>query len=220
MGIPIGLTFLLSYGAFELTLMAASSQGTLSLSVHSILYHTINIWYQLNVGLSVAGTSQVGNSLGSNNPQQARNYALFSLFAATCHGVVTGGVFTLVLQRVWGQIFTSDEAVLSLLAEVMPVVWVYGLWDAVLCAGNGVLLGCGRSTLTLILTIISFGGVGIPSAFLFMPLIHPGLKGLWVAMTCAVFACAFMNCVAIWRTNWEEQALSAKGNSSESKRED
>eukprot|EP00455_Lapot_gusevi_P041930 TRINITY_DN4918_c0_g1_i2.p1 TRINITY_DN4918_c0_g1~~TRINITY_DN4918_c0_g1_i2.p1 ORF type:complete len:486 (-),score=19.64 TRINITY_DN4918_c0_g1_i2:141-1598(-) len=215
MGVPIGVMFMLSYGAFELTLLAANSLGTLSLSVHAILYHTINTWYQLNVGISVAGTTMVGISLGSNEPRQAEKYGWLTVVVAVCHGVLTGGVFTLVLQRVWGQIFTSDDAVLRLFGQVMPVVWLYGLWDAVSCGSNGVLLGCGRSGLPLLFTIISYGGIGVPLAFLFMSMIHPRLVGLWTAMSCAVFSCSLLNCSAIYCSDWQKIALEVQGESQE-----
>lgn len=50
-----------------------------------------------------------------------------------------------------GKAFTNDQAVIDLIATMMPILWLYGTVDAVKAVGMGVLRGSGRPSITVYL---------------------------------------------------------------------
>ena len=92
------------------------------------------------MGLSIAASTRVGNSLGSNLPQVARNVAisaiLLSFILALMHATLLFSV-----KDVWGKLYSNDPVVVGLVAEVLPLVALFQLIDGIGAVNSGILRG-------------------------------------------------------------------------------
>lgn len=178
----------------------ASYLGTNELAAQSILNTTASILFQVPFGVSVAVSTRVGNLLGSQLGKAARISCLVGLIMASVIAVTTGvGLF--VFRKKWGYLFSSDEDVVQLVSDVIPLLSLFEIFDSCGAIVSGILRGCGRQTVGAIVNIPSYYLIGLPAgaALTFNGL---GLYGIWVGMSLAVFLVATIEICLVLLTDW------------------
>ncbi|CAK9202402.1 unnamed protein product [Sphagnum troendelagicum] len=120
-----------------------------------ILIQTTALVYIFPSALSLAVSTRVSNELGANRPGKARTAMLVAL---GCAGVmaILATTFTTTMRHKWGQIFTSNNNILSLTAIAMPIVGLCELGNCPQTTGCGVLRGSARPTIGANINLGSF----------------------------------------------------------------
>ncbi|XP_024177905.1 protein DETOXIFICATION 49 [Rosa chinensis] len=170
-----------------------------------ILIQMTALIYQFPISLNQAVSTRVGNELGADRPKQALMASVVALACAIFTGIVAMS-FMIGMRNVWGGMFTSDQAIISLVASVLPVVGLCELGNCPQTTVCGVLRGCARPTLAAYINFGSFYGVGLPAALMLGFGVELGLLGLWLGLLAAQMVCFGIMVVALLRTDWEEQA--------------
>lgn len=138
-----GLVMILAeYFAFEVLTLAASYLGPQRLAAQSVLGTVAALIYQVPLSLAIAASTRIANLVGAGFPDAARQSAKVTVVVA---GVVGCANMTLlsVGRSVLPVLFTGDEVVRAMVAEVLPVVAAFQLFDAVTSSTNGMLRGLG-----------------------------------------------------------------------------
>jgi MATE family multidrug resistance protein len=118
-------------------------------------------------GIGVAASARVGNLLGARNAHGAARAAN----AAAWLSMLLGGVVLAILmgsRNHFAKIFSDDEGVVRLTADVMPYVALFQIADGLNGSCGGSLRGMGRPHVGAAVNIIS-------SSYCELPL------GLWLA---------------------------------------
>ncbi|WFD29100.1 hypothetical protein MSPP1_000105 [Malassezia sp. CBS 17886] len=188
--------------AWEIVGLVTAALGTTALAAQSVLLITSSITYQLPYGASVAASVRVGNLLGARHPNGAKMASSASLILSYAVGVLNSSVVFLARKH-WGFLFSSDPVVVSMVADVLPILALFQCADCVVGIAGGILRGCGRQGLSAVINLTSYYVIGIPVGLVltFGPL-HLGLAGLWYGLTLALVYGAV---VALWfvrRTDW------------------
>lgn len=90
--------------------------------------------------------SPCADLLGAQKPHLARvTSRLTIVFAIVCSGI--NSILLLLLRNVWGTFFSSEPEIIALVANVLPLVAAFQLWDGLSGAMGGVLRGAGKPTL-------------------------------------------------------------------------
>ncbi|CAM6029655.1 unnamed protein product [Sphagnum balticum] len=120
-----------------------------------ILIQTTSLVYIFPSALSLAVSTRVSNELGANRPGKARTAMLVAL---GCAGVVAilATTFTTTMRHKWGQIFTNNNNILSLISIAMPIVGLCELGNCPQTTGCGVLRGSARPTIGANINLGSF----------------------------------------------------------------
>ncbi|KAK9948895.1 hypothetical protein M0R45_004449 [Rubus argutus] len=129
-----------------------------------------------------------GDELGADRPKQALMASVVCIgmfyFHCNCFHVFHGRN-----ANVWGRMFTSDPAIISLVASVLPVVGLCELGNCPQTTVCGVLRGCARPTLAAYINCGSFYGVGLPAALALGFGVKLGLLGMWLGLLAAQLVC-------------------------------
>ncbi|XP_049933920.1 protein DETOXIFICATION 55 isoform X2 [Nymphaea colorata] len=180
-----------------------------TVAVAAIVIQTTSLLYAFPVALSASVSTRVGTELGSRKPSQAHLAALVAMVLAFGISLV-GLVWTIVGRRLWGQAFSTDEEILKLTMQVLPVIGLCELGNCPQTTGCGVLRGSARPNTGARINLISFYLVGSPIALIMAFTFQFGFLGLCYGLLGAQIAAALMAFTVIWNTNWEEEALKAK----------
>ena len=125
----------------------------------------------------------------NHTPQRVSRMAAVLVFTISLALAITIVAF----RSSWARMFTSDEAIVALTAEVLPCIAWYVFFDGM---GSGVLnkilTGMGMVRMPALANFLSFYAVGIPLGVLFAFHLHDervdGVTGLWLGldfgMTC------------------------------------
>lgn len=119
--------------------------------------------------------------------------------------------WTVIFRESWGEIFTPDPLVKSLVASVMPIMGLCELGNCPQTTGCGILRGTARPAVGARINLGSFYFVGTPVAVGLAFCLKVGFSGLWFGLMSAQAACAiWVLYVVMVRTDWEAEARRAQ----------
>mmetsp|Transcript_10873 Transcript_10873/g.15329 ORF Transcript_10873/g.15329 Transcript_10873/m.15329 type:complete len:547 (-) Transcript_10873:199-1839(-) len=130
------------------------------------IYQTINTsCFMFPVGVSIAGSSRIGNKLGSGDPLGAALSAKVSVFTAGVLSATLGIVLYVTDHTLFPRLFSADKDVILEASRTIPFLALYVFADGVQAALNGVIKGCGRQCHMLPVIVIAYWVIGVPLAY-------------------------------------------------------
>jgi MATE family multidrug resistance protein len=181
LGTPGVIMLCSEWWAFEVVALAAGLLGDTVLAAQTVMLNTGSLLYCVPLGLSVASSTKIGNSLGANRPTTARNVAISSYLLALLLASVNCTLLLLVKDQ-WGYLYSSDPDVVLIVSQVLPLAALFQLNDALGAVGAGVLRGAGRQSIGAMVNLCGYYVFGLPLGALFAFYFHWGLLGLWIGM--------------------------------------
>jgi MATE family multidrug resistance protein len=210
LGIPSASMLFVEWGTFEALAVVAGRLGRVSLATHAVLATSAALSFMPFLGVSVAACVRTGSAMGANRPADAKRtlnvaLALGSLVAAV------NVVLILSCRSWWGEVFSTDAAVVDLTARVIPVLALYFVFDGAQCILSGVLRGAALAGSAAGINIVAYVGGILLAVGLSDP--HSsagwGLTGIWCAFVAAVFFASVAMMGMLQCKNWEKLALAA-----------
>ncbi|KAG2439264.1 hypothetical protein HXX76_004625 [Chlamydomonas incerta] len=199
-----------SWGFSIMTLAAGKlpDPGT-AVAAASISFNLYGLLYMVFAAFSTTTSTAVGNALGSGSASAARNAALTSLFAAPAMWMI---VATLLIephsQHALALIFTdgSDPALMGHLRRMLVLVAALELFDGSQVVMTGVIQGAGKQRLGVLVNVVAFYVVAIPTALLLAFRLGWGVEGMYMGMLLgpAIQAVSYVYIIA--RLDWKAEA--------------
>jgi MATE family multidrug resistance protein len=143
LGFPGVLMLCSEWWAFEVVALAAGLLGDKTLAAQTIALNTCSLFFMNQLGLSIAASVRLGNSLGSNLPHSSKRIASTALIMAIMLACFNS-TFIFLIRNVWGYAFTSDEQVVHIVAQVLPLAALFQFNDCLGAVTGGILRGSGR----------------------------------------------------------------------------
>jgi MATE family multidrug resistance protein len=178
LGAPIGIQFELEYGAFGLTGILMGRLGTNQMAGHQVALNLASLTYMVPLGVSAAVAVLVGQAVGRGDAEGARRSARTALAVGATFMVVTGVLF-LTIPRTFASLYTNSEAVLVMAAALLPLAGIFQVFDGIQVVASGVLRGLGDTRSPMVINIIGFWLVGIPTSLYLCFQAGLGARGLW-----------------------------------------
>ena len=153
--------------------------GTVSFAAQNVVGPIISLAYMPSLGLGIAASTAVGQSLGARDPQLAHRYGREASLAATLVSTLVGVVMFLI-PRTLLSAFTTDPAVLD--AAELPVRTVALFMPVVGLATTmpGALRGAGDTRAMLLISLLALWVIRVPLALGLGLLGGFGLTGMWI----------------------------------------
>ncbi|KAL3419783.1 mate efflux family protein [Phlyctema vagabunda] len=198
------------YLAFEVLTLAASYFSTAHLAAQSVLSTITALTFQIPFSISIAASTRVANLIGATLTDAAKTSAKVSYVVA-----VFTGVFNVVLlsslRNVIPQLFTNDEAVIELVAQVLPICAAFQLFDAITANCNGLLRGLGFQEVGGYVNLFCYYIVAMPISFGTAFGLGWGLSGLWCGVAVALGLVAAIEVWVIYNADWQLAVDDAQG---------
>ncbi|XP_059829524.1 multidrug and toxin extrusion protein 1-like isoform X1 [Hypanus sabinus] len=209
LAIPSMLMLCIEWWGYEVGIFLAGLMNEIQLGAQCIIYQILTAVYMIPLGFSVSASVHVGNALGARHPQKAKTLARVGLLCTGSCAAVTCAILSSV-SHVLGYIFTSDKEIILLVADVLPLVIIHQLFDALAAVSSGVLRGAGKQALGAVVNLIGFYLIGFPIGIPIMFAGKLGILGYWIGiLTCTAVQVIFFQAV-IYKLNWNkasDQAL-------------
>jgi MATE family multidrug resistance protein len=189
------------------------------------LYQSINTFcFMFPQGLSVAGSTRVGNLLGAGRATAAAWAAKVSVILAGIVSALIGCMLFLTPHGYFPSLFApnANEADLILqTSRLIPLLSLYVFADGIQSALNGIIKGCGRQVVTMPIVVFAYWIVGLPLAYYLAFIRHDGVMlcedsyfcgdvGLVTGMTVGTWVhMLLLGAVVVGTTNWEAEAKKA-----------
>jgi len=189
LGAPIGIQFELEYGAFGLTGILMGRLGTTQMAGHQVALNLASLTYMVPLGVSAAAAVLVGQAVGRGDEQGTRRHARTALIVGALFMALTGATFLTIPGTLAG-LYTNAPGVLVVAATLLPLAGIFQVFDGIQVVASGVLRGLGDTRSPMIINIIGFWLVGIPSSLFLCFIVGLGAPGLWWGLVLGLAAVA------------------------------
>ncbi|KAJ7484518.1 MATE efflux family protein [Mycena latifolia] len=190
--------------AWELVALAASLLGPVSLATQSILLSSASTTYQAPFALSVAASVRIGNLLGELKSTRAKVAANTAILMALALSLVFSTMF-MVFRKSWAYLFNDDPVVVDLVAQILPLVALFQVFDGTCGVTGGILRAKGKQMTGALLNLSAYYIIGIPFGAWLAFSCDFGLHGLWIGLTLSLVYCAVFGTLLCVRTDWDHE---------------
>ena len=204
LGVPGALSLFIEWGSFEMAAGIAGRMSTAELATHSLYMQTAGMFYMFPLAIANSVSILLGNYIGRQEYQRARELISLGLTADFLIGFISGSLLLLLRQQ-WGLIFSSDADVDRLVDANMAAMFLYSIVDASKCVCLNILRSSGSPMVTVFFNFFACVVVLLPLGYYLGIVRHYGVFGLWIAMSVAWLLCTAVYLALILRTDWEAQ---------------
>jgi len=189
LGAPIGIQFVLEFGAFGTIGILMGWLGTVAMAGHQVALNLASLTFMVPLGISQAAAVRVGQGVGREDASGARRAAGAGLLLGVSVMTLTAVIFLLFPEGL-ALIYTDQAEVVALAALLIPLAGVFQIFDGLQVVSSGVLRGVGDTRSPMIVNLLGFWCLGMPvSAWLgFRTGLGP--MGLWWGLVVGLGAVA------------------------------
>lgn len=197
-GYPISFQMVLESAAFILTSILALSFGTVAGGAMQVSFSIANVAWMITVAIGSASTILLSHIYGARE-----RHALSPTVAATYHlglawGVLMAAVFVIFREPICS-LFTDNGAVIALSAELMLLIAIYQLSDAVQGLSISMLRGIQDVRVIMPIVLCSYLLINIPAGCLLAYTFGLGTHGLVVGLILGLSTAALLTALRLRR---------------------
>lgn len=170
----------LNFGQVFLTAMI-SLLGTVALSAHYLTTQIEGILYMPAYGMSYTATALIGQALGAERKDLARNYMKYICFWSVifielfCIPVACGSHLIMKL-------FSSSSDVVALGTKTLFIAAVTELFFSFFVVSSGIFRGAGDVKFSFLVSLIGMWGMRIGMVWMTIHILHLGIVSVWIVM--------------------------------------
>jgi len=189
LGAPIGLQVQLELLTFTAIALLMGGLGTVQMAAHQVAINLASLTFMVPLGVSSAAAVLVGRAIGAGDAGGARR--------AAAAGLMIGGSFMTLMAalfvgapRLLARAYTSVEEIVFLAAVLIPIAGCFQIFDGLQVVSAGVLRGAGDTRAPLIVNIVGFWCLGLPTSLVLAFRLGFGPQGLWWGLVVGLGAVA------------------------------
>ncbi|HZJ94826.1 MAG TPA: MATE family efflux transporter [Thiopseudomonas sp.] len=165
LGLPIGISIFAEASLFSVIALLIGGLGANVVAGHQVALNFSSLVFMVPYSLAMATTVRVGQALGAERPRDAR----FSAGVAMATGLLCACVsasYMFLLREQIARIYTPDTAVLAVATSLIVYAAIFQFSDAIQVTAAGALRGFQDTRITMLITLFSYWGVGLPIGYI------------------------------------------------------
>lgn len=189
--------------AFEVLTVMAGKFGTAELGAQTLLVTLCSFVYRTPISMGTAVGTEIATRLGEGSAGRAREAANVSLWLGAVFATAAFILF-MALRSYIPWIFTDDEDIIALMADVMPLTAVLTVADAFTGIINGIIRGIGKQAIGAWAQTLACYALGLPCCVFTAFGLGWQLKGLWTGISLAMAVAAVLEGAYLWFLDWQK----------------
>ena len=190
MGAELAVTIALEFSLFAAVTLLMGVLGPETLAAHQTVYQTIYLVFMVPLGMSFAATARVGHALGQQDMAAARRAGYVAIAIAVCFMALATVSLLIFRHQVIGLYLDpanpANDPVVALARPMLLVAALVQVSDGVQRVASGALYGLQDTRLPMILSALTFWGVGVTLGYLLGFPLGLGGVGLWIGQSTGV----------------------------------
>ncbi len=178
LGTPIGFQVQLEIIAFAIIALLMGGFGTLQMAAHQVAINLASLTFMVPLGVGSATAVLVGQAVGAGATGGARRAAASGLLIGASFMSLTAALF-IFAPRMLASAYTFEYEVVALASLLIPVAGFFQVFDGLQVVSAGALRGAGDTRAPLIVNIVGFWCIGLPTSWLLGFKLGFGPVGLW-----------------------------------------
>lgn len=202
-GLPIAGQMFLESSAFVGTAVMIGWLGEVSLSANQIAITLGNCAFMVILSIGSAATIRISHCYGQRSKEELRlaTHATYHLVLAWC--LLASLVFILLRDDI-PRLFTDNEEVIAITADLMFFVALYQLWDGMQNVSVGILRGLQDVKIIMPIAFVAYWLINLPAGYLLGIPGGMGASGFYLSYSFGLSAAALL---MMWRIRRKIRAL-------------
>ena len=213
-GVPGMIMLCFEWCSFEsgyFSVGAFAPYPKVELGIYSVLMNFAGLAFSIPLGFMVAATVRVGNLLGDNKPDRAKQSCCLSLLLISTINSIQCLCLYLARNSL-ALIFTNDECILAGSMWSVVVIAVLQVADGYQGVAGGVIKGCGKQKFGALINVIAFQFISIPLAYVLAFVVKWYTAGFWIGLTVGLVLQGCGYTLVLFCINWKKCAVTAMQN--------
>lgn len=190
-GGPIGAQQWFEFGVFGAAGLLMGLFGTVAIASHQVALQLAAMTFMIPVAVAQATSVVVGQAVGAEDPTGARRAVGAGLATATAFMTLTAIMF-LTLPRPLAALFSTDPEVVAVAVLLLPIAGVFQIFDGLQVAGAGALRGVGDTRVPMLLGLVGFWIIGLPTSVALGFGLGWGPQGVWWGLALGIGVVAIL----------------------------
>ncbi len=203
LGLPIGLTSLAEGGLFAASAVMMGWIGAIELAAHGIAIQWASVMFMVHIGFSQTATVRAGRALGRRDEPNLRRGGITAMAMSGAFVVFTVILFLTIPEQLVAIFIDPDEpardTVLRIGVVLLAVAGLFQAVDALQVMALGLLRGVQDTAVPMVMAIISYWVIGLPSAYLLAFTFDMGPIGLWLGLVIGLTVAGVLMSWRFWR---------------------
>ena len=188
-GGPIGVSLFFECTLFSVVALILGKLGPEILSANQIALNLASVTFMVPLGLAMAVTVRVGRAVGAGNPVAARRAGLAG--NALCVGFMScAALVMLVFPDALTRLYSNDPRVLVVARQLLFCAAIFQVFDGLQVSGAGALRGLKDTRAPMLITVVAYWCVGVPTGYYLGVVRDWGPQGLWYGLIGSLVAAA------------------------------
>ena len=193
LGVPIGLTTVSEVSLFSASAVMMGWLGTVTLAAHGIVVSIAALTFMVHLGLSNVATIRAGNAFGRQDRAHMARGALVVTGLSLVFALCTIAAFLLIPEPLISLFLETDNperpAILAIGAGLLAIAALFQLVDGAQAIALGLLRGLQDTQVPMLMAVLSYWFVGIPTSYVLGFRLDMGAIGVWMGLVTGL-ACA------------------------------
>ena len=212
LGVPIGLTTVSEGSLFAASAFMMGWLGTVPLAAHGIVVTIASGTFMVHLGLSNVATIRAGNAYGRQDRlHMARGAATLTALSLTFASVTIVAFLTFpepLISLFMDADDPSRTAILAIGIGLLGMGAMFQLVDGAQAIALGLLRGVQDTAVPMVMAVVSYWGVGIPTSYLLGFVAGWGGIGVWTGLVVGLAVAATLLMHRFWgralgRVKWQ-----------------
>ena len=211
-GLPNGIQFFLDIAAFSLFILLIGRLGATELAAASIAFNISMLAFMPMIGLGITVSILVGQSLGANEPGQAK-VATFSAMQISFTYMTILAMLYLLIPNVFVYPFSAKadpiefEAIKSTALVSLRFIALWSIFDSLAIIFSSALKGAGDTAFIMLSICLTGPIILIAPTFLIIEIFHLGLNAAWISGVAYVLCLGIVYYLRFKAGKWESMRV-------------
>ncbi|HUG10680.1 MAG TPA: MATE family efflux transporter [Opitutaceae bacterium] len=197
LGVPVGGQLMFEAGIFTAAAILMGWLGAVTLAAHQIAIACISTIFMLPLGVGLATSVRISQSVGAGEKGRLRPIAFGSL-GATAVFMIGIALVLVAAGRLISSGFVNDAEVIATAANLLAVAAMFQLFDGTQVVASGALRGLTDVKVPAFITFIGYWVIGLPCAWLLGFPAGLGGIGVWLGLLAGLAVCSIWLTARLW----------------------
>jgi MATE family multidrug resistance protein len=189
-GGPIGAQQWLEVGVFATAGLLMGWLGAVALAGHQVALQLAALTFMVPLGVAQATSVLVGQAVGRSDTHAARRAAGGGILVGVGFMTATAVLF-LAVPDLLARMFSDDPPIIESAALLLPIAGVFQVFDGLQVVAAGALRGVGDTRVPMLVNLVGFWGIGLPTSLWLGFGLDRGPEGIWWGLALGI------GCVAV-----------------------
>ncbi|MGB1309915.1 MAG: MATE family efflux transporter [Leucothrix sp.] len=189
LGLPIAIAMGMESGLFTATALLMGRFGVDAAAGHQIAINLASLTFMIPLGLSMALTVRVGQSVGAKQLLQAKKRGTLGILLCGGFTILSALCFWLLGSWLAG-LYTDEQAVIVIASQLLVMAALFQIVDGLQVGAVGVLRGYKDTTIPMLIAVFCYWVIGMGTGVWFGIIGAMGPSGLWLGLVAGLFAAA------------------------------